>query len=73
MLEIEIVMLGMGFLRLNKVLKKHKWTPSRGREEIDAARKKEDRFFWIIVTIFFVLLLIGVFSGVRSGRLQPVT
>lgn len=65
LLEEELFMLGMGFLRLRKVLKEHRWTPSRGHEEIDAARKKEDRLFWAGVTIFFVLLLIAVIAGVR--------
>ncbi len=62
---MEIRVIGMGFLRLNKVLKRVKWTPSRGREEIDVARKKEDRVLAIGVTIFFGLLLAALFFGVR--------
>ena len=57
-------MMGMGFLRLGKVLKKHKWTPSRGNKEIEAARRKEDILLTVIVVLFLGLLFSAViFSG----------
>lgn len=58
-------MLGMGFLRLNKVLKKHKWTPSRGHKEVEAARKYEDWLLWLVVVLFAGIIFALIFSGTR--------
>ncbi len=42
-------MMGMGFLRLNKILRRHKWknaNRSEREEEIRKARKREDRLLY---------------------------
>lgn len=56
-------MLGMGFLRLKKVLQRHKWSPSLGQEEIAKARRKEEILLRTVVSVllfFLVLLVLGV-------------
>lgn len=54
-------MMGMDFLRLNKVLKKHKWKSNESKEDIDKLRKKEDRLSKIGI-VLFVLILFGAIA-----------
>ncbi len=53
-------MLGMGFLRLNKVLAKHQWKQREGDADvpIEERRKREDRSLtlWVIVIAAFFSL-----------------
>ena len=53
-------MMGMDFRRLNKVFKKHKWTPSKGHKDIDSARRKEELLLAIVAISFIGLLLLTV-------------
>ncbi len=59
-------MFGMGFLRLKKVLERHKWSPSLGHEEIERARRKEELLLrgavLVLIVLFFLLVLGIVFS-----------
>ena len=59
-------MIGTGFTKLSNVLRKQKWTPSLGHEEIEAARRKEDRILWACVTVVLGLIVIGVIAAGSS-------
>lgn len=53
-------MIGMDLLKLRRALENHRWTPSRGHEEIDEARRKEDYLLTAVAVIFFVAIFAAV-------------
>lgn len=59
-------MLGMGFLRLKRVLERHKWSPSLGDEEIKRARRKEVLILRAVVLAFLSLIFLLVLGAVFS-------
>jgi len=62
-------MMGMGFLRLNKMLAKHKWHRKDRDEDDDEAQKSEESSFglWLAVMALVVLSVL-IFGVVHTSQ-----
>ena len=69
-------MMGMGFLRLNKILRKHKWKRADREEELEKFHAREDRvtngcLIAFVVGIVVVIALSSIKGMAAAGRNQP--
>jgi len=62
-------MMGMGFLRLNKVLAKHRWRRKNIDEHEDEAQESGDSSFalWLVVMALVVLSMV-IFGVVHTSQ-----
>lgn len=59
-------MMGMGFLRLNKMLAKHKWHRREVEEEAEPHEERESSLaLWLVVMALLVILIL--FFGIRHA------
>ena len=58
----DATMMGMGFLRLNKILRKHKWKRSDREEELERFHSREDRLMngCLIALVVGIVLVIAL-------------
>ena len=58
-------MMGMGFLRLNKILRKHKWKREDREEKVEKFHAREDRLMnGCLIALFVGLVLVIALSYV---------
>ena len=57
-------MMGMGFLKLNKVLRRHKWKRADRKEELEEFHAREDRIIngclIALIAVFALAILVSV-------------